>query len=312
MLFAKAIAALLIAGGMLAGGSAAFADTAAAPVFDHQVKIADGFYLVSVRSAASSRADEIGDLKWGQEYLASGTAVHGPASIYGGAWIPVRFEGHTAFVNAGMVTETAQPVAKAAPAKSAKPAAAAPAPAITAAAAGQVTISTNIIWLALTGLLTLAVAAVSYFIPRPIVQVSAAGIAAAAAIATAFIRPAGSGLLTAVPALAVALITAAAVFIAILRRFDSERPSMQILRPAFRDWKVTAPLAASALALAIVLAALGQPLLVSAAAVLIAAAGVAAWRLAAFTNTDRPQPTQIEPGEYRPRGFTLPTGGNLS
>ena len=312
MRFSETAAAAAVTIGLLLGGSsAAFADTAPAPVFDHQVKIANGFYLVSVRSAASSQADEIGNLTWGQEYPASGTAVQGPASIYGGAWIPVRFEGHAAFVNAGMVTETIA-AAKATPAPTAaaraKAAAPTPAPVPAVAPAGQVVVSTNTIWLALAGLLAISAAFVSYLSRHPVVRLSVAGLAAASAITMAFIRQAGSGLQTAVPTLAVALIAAAAVFIAVLRRFDGERPAMQHLRPAFRDWKFTAPVAAAALVPAIILAAVGQSQLVSAAVVMTAAASVAAWRFAVFTNTDRPQPQQVEPDVYRPRGFD-PTEG---
>ena len=207
-----------------------------------------------------------------------------------------------------MVTETARPVAKVAPAKSAKAAAATPAPVPTAAPASQVTISASTIWLALAGLLAISAAFVSYLSRHPVVRLSVAGLAAASAITMAFIRQAGSGLQTAVPTLAVALIAAAAVFIAVLRRFDGERPAMQHLRPAFRDWKFTAPVAAAALVPAIILAAVGQSQLVSAAVVMTAAASVAAWRFAVFTNTDRPQPQQVEPDVYRPRGFD-PTEG---
>ena len=312
MLHAKAvaIAALLVGAGVLGGGSAAFADTAAP--YDQQVQTAPGFFMVTVRDAPSSQGNDVGVLQQGTEYPA-GASVQGPPNIYGGIWVEIQLnKSTTGWVNAGMVTETARPVkasqAAAAPAKSAKTAAAAPAPLTTAAPAGQVTISASTIWLILTGMLSLAAALVSYFSRRPIFQLSAAGIAAASAITMAILRQAGSGLPTATGTLAVALATAAAVFTAVLRRFDGERPSVQLLRPAFRDWKVTAPLAAAALVPAIILAALGQPQLVSAAVVLIAAAAVGAWRFAIFTNTDRPQPQQVEPDEYKPRGFD-PTEG---
>jgi hypothetical protein len=307
------MAVLFITASVLMGTSAAFAD--AAPVFDQQVQTGPGFFMVTVRDAPSSQGNDVGVLQPGTEYPA-GASVQGPPNVYGGTWIQIKLDkSTTGWVNAGMVAETAALVAKVAPtATPAKVAAATPAPppAATATAAGQVTISTITIWLALTGILTLAAAAVSYFIRRPVVQLSAAGLAAAAAITVAFFRVAGSGLPTAAPTLVVVLVAAAAEFIAVSRRFDGERPSMQLLRPALRDWKVTAPTAVAALVPAIILAVLGQSQLVSAVVVMIAAAGVAAWRLAIFTNTDRPQPTQIEPGEYRPRGFTPPTGGNLS
>ena len=290
---------------MLGGGSAAFADTTAP--YDQQVQAAPGFYMVTVRDAPSSQGNDVGVLQQGTEYQA-GASVQGPPNVYSGTWIEVKFGGTTGWVNAGMVTETARPVAKAVPARSAKAAAATPAPVPTAAPAGQVVVSTNTIWLAIAGLLATAAAFVSYFVRRPVVQLAAAGIAAASAITTAFIRQAGSGLQTAAPTLALALIAAAAVFIAVLRYFYGEKPSMQLLRPAFRDWKVTAPLAAAALVPAIMLAALGQSQLVSAAIVLIAAAAVGAWRFAVFTNTDRPQPQQVEPDEYKPRGFTPSEG----
>lgn len=292
---------------LLCGSSAAFADTAAP--YDQQVQTAPGFYMVTVRDAPSSQGNDVGVLQQGTEYPAS-ASVQGPPNVYGGTWIEIQLDkSTTGWVNAGMVTETARPVAKAAPAKSAKAAAALPAPVPTAAPASQVSISASTIWLDLAGLLAISAAFVSYLSRHPVVQLSAAGIAAASAITTAFVQQSGSGLPTAAPALAVALIAAAAVFIAVLRRFDGEQPSMQLLRPAFRDWKVTAPLAVAALVPAIILAALGQSQLVSAAVVLIAAASVAAWRFAVFTNTDRPQPQQVEPDVYKPRGFDPSTEG---
>ena len=300
------VAALFITGSMLMGTSAAFADTAA--LYNRQVQTAPGFYMVTVRDAPSSQGNDVGVLQQGTEYPA-GASVQGTPNIYGGTWVVVKFQGTTGWVNAGMVTETTAPVANAAPAKPAKAATARPTQVTTAAPTGQVTISANIIWLALAGLLAIAAALVSFLTRRPIFQLSAAGIAAASEITMAFIRQSGSGLQTAAPTLAVALIAAAAVFIAVLHHFDGERPSMQLLRPGFRDWKFTAPVAAAALVPAIILAALGQSQLVSAAMVLIAAASIGAWRFAVFTNTDRPQAPLVEPDEYRPRGFDPSTEG---
>ena len=300
------VAALFITASMLMGASVAFADTAP---YDHQVQTAPGFYMVTVRDAPSSQGQDLGVLGIGTEYPA-GAATPGPPNIYGGTWIVVKFGGTTGWVNSGMVSETALPVAKVAPA--ATPAKATPATSrlVTAAApAGQVVISANIIWLALAGLLAIAAALVSFLTRRPVVQLSAAGIAAASAITMAFVRQAGPGLPTTAPTLAVALAASTAVFIAVLRRFDGEQPAMQLLRPAFRDWKFTAPVAAAALVPAIILAALGQSQLVSAAVVMTAAASVAAWRFAVFTNTDRPQPQQVEPDVYKPRGFDPSTEG---
>lgn len=308
------IATLLITISVLLGTSAALASTIPAPVFDHSVSAKPGYVLITVRSSPSGQATgDLGHLDPSMSYP-SAAEVTGPPSFDGPLWIPVRYNGAVGFVNAAAVVVGPPVHVKATQVPSAPSttptaaAAKASAGGTAATQAGQVTISASTIWLALTGLLSIAAALVSYFVRPPVVQFTAAGIAAASAITMAFVRQAGSGLPTAAPALAVTLIAAAAVFIAVLRRFDGEQPSMQLLRPAFRDWKVVAPLAAAALIPAIILAAFDQSQLVSAAVVMITAASVLAWRFAIFTNTDRPQPQQVEPDEYKPRGFTPSEG----
>ena len=311
------VAALLITACVLIGTSAAFADTIPAPVFDHSVTAKPGYVLITVRSSPSGQATgDLGYLDLAKSYP-SGTAVTGPPSYDGPLWIPIRYNGAVGFVNAADVVVGAPLPVRATQAPNAAPttptaaaaAAKAPTQVTTAAPAGQVTISTSTIWLALTALLSIAAALVSYFTSRPVFQLSAAGIAAASAITMAILRPAGSGMPTAAGTLVVILAASTAVFIAVLRRFDGERPAMQLLHPAFRDWKFTTPVAAAALVPAIIFAALGQSQLVSAAVVLIAAAAVGAWRFAVFTNTDRPQPQQVEPDVYKPRGFDPSTEG---
>ena len=307
MLHAKAaIAVLLIGTGVLGGGATAFADTAA-PVFDHSITARTDHPVVVVRSEPSGQAlNDLGYLDRSKAYP-SAAEVTGLPSFAGPQWIPIKYDGKTGYVNAADVVVGPPVHVKATQVPTA--AAKAPTGGTVPAQAGQVAISANTIWLALAGLLAISAAGIAYFVRRSVVQLSPAGIAAASAIAMPFVRPAGSGLTTAAPTLTVALIAAAAVFIAILRYFDGEKPSKQLLRPAFRDWKVTAPAVAAALIPAIILTALGQSQLVSAAVVMIAAAAVGAWRFALFTNTDRPQATQVEPDVYKPRGFDTSTEG---
>lgn len=301
------IVTLVITISLLLGTSAAFASPIPAPVFDHSITARTDHPVVVVRSEPSGQAlNDLGYLDRSKAYP-SAAEVTGLPSFAGPQWIPIKYDvGDVGYVNAADVVVGPPVHVKATQVPTA--AAKAPTGGTVPAQAGQVTISANTIWLALAGLLAIFAALVSYFVRRHVVQLTAAGIAAASAITMAFVRPAGSGLPTAGPALTVALIAAAAVFIAVLRRFDGEQPSKQLLRPAFRDWKVTAPAVAASLIPAITLTALGHSQLVSAAVVVIAAAAVGAWRFAVFTNTVRPQATQVEPDEYKPRGFTPSEG----
>ena len=193
---ASAVAALLIGAGVLGGGSAAFADTAPAPVFDHSVTAKAGYPVITVRSSPSGQAlNDLGYLDQSKAYP-SAAEVTGPPSFDGPQWTPIRYTtgGPIGYVNAvdvvvGPLTAVKVtlplPTAGAASTPAASPAAPSSTPVAPAPA--------PLLWLGLVlGLLSAAAGAFSFITKRSRLQLVAPLAAAAAAIASSFFVPAGS------------------------------------------------------------------------------------------------------------------------
>lgn len=308
-----AIAALLIGAGVLGGGTAAFADTAApAPVFDHSVSAKAGYPVITVRSAPSGQAlNDLGYLDQSKAYP-SAAEVTGPPSFDGPEWIPVEFtaDGRVGYVNAADVVVgplTAVRVALPLPVAGAAnaPAATATTPSSTPAAPAPARLP----WLALVlSLLSIAAAAFSFITKRSRLQLVAPLAAAASTITSSFFVPSAAGSTPLLLSVLVSITACAAILRAAVRQLN-EPLSADLVKRAVAG-KGAQYLLAGAVGLPVVILLAVQAPTAAVVAVTGACASMAvAWALILAGPVDEPEFVEEEP-EYTPRAWSATNGEN--
>ena len=305
---ASAVAALLIVGGLLGLDAPAFAGDTPALVFDQSVTARTDHPVVVVRSQPSGQAlGDLGYLDQARSY-GSATAVSGPPSFDGPLWIPIEYSGKTGYVNAAdVVVGDALPAAEASPTPF--PATSAPAKAVAGkAAAGLTTQSSSpavpapLLWLAITlGLLSAAAAAFSFITKRSRLQLVAPLLAAATAIAAAFLVPAGSTPL--LLSVFVSAFAAAAILRAAVRRVN-EMVSADLVKRAVTGRRIQYVLVGSVGLPVAVLFAASAPITAVVAVTGVCASLATAWAL--ISAGPAPEPEFIaEHEEYTPRAWSV-------